>query len=64
MKRSHTEPEVFIDPDADFASFKLAPGVGAKSYTKNGFVFCEDKNGRVIEIQVLNLSQLAKKKAI
>ena len=63
-KRSHTKPEVFIDPDADFASIKLAPGVEAKSYTKSGFVFCEDKKGRVIEIQVLNLSALSKKKAI
>lgn len=55
-------PMVHVDQQADFASIKLAPGVEAKSYAKDGFVFCEDKKGRVIEIQVLNLSELRKKK--
>jgi len=49
---------VFVDADADFASIKIAPGVEARSYEKNGFVFCEDESGNVIEIQLLNLSSL------
>jgi hypothetical protein len=55
------EPEVFVDHHSDFASIKLAKGIEAKSYLKDGFVFCEDKAGRIIEIQVLNLSPLGKK---
>jgi hypothetical protein len=55
-------PQIHIDLDADFASIKLASGIEAKSYAREGFVFCEDKKGRVIEIQVLNLSDLAKKR--
>ena len=51
-------PQVFVDADADFASIKIAPGVEARSYEKNGFVFCEDESGNVIEIQLLNLSSL------
>ena len=53
-----TFPQVFVDPDADFASIKIAPGVEARSYEKGGFVFCEDESGNVIEIQLLNLSSL------
>lgn len=56
------EPNIFIDHGGDFASIKIAPGVEAKSYIKDGFVFCEDRAGNIIEIQVLNLSELAKKK--
>ncbi|MGE4233982.1 MAG: hypothetical protein AB7F43_11690 [Bacteriovoracia bacterium] len=56
-------PEVIVDQLADFASIKLAPGVEAKSYLKDGFIFCEDKKGHIIEIQVLNLSQLKKRKS-
>ena len=56
-------PEVHIDIESDFASIKLAPGIEAKSYVQSGFVFCEDKRGKIIEVQVLNLSELAKKKA-
>ena len=51
-------PQVFVDPDADFASIKIAPGVEARSYEKAGFVFCEDESGAVIEIQLLNLRSL------
>lgn len=58
-KKVKTEfPQVHVDADADFASIKLAPGVEARSYQRDGFVFCEDKNGKIIEIQVLNLSEL------
>jgi len=51
-------PKVFVDADLDFASIKIAPGVEASSYQRDGFIFCEDKNGKIIEIQVLNLSEL------
>ena len=58
------DPQVYFDRDSDYASIKIAPGVEARSYEKDGFIFCEDKNGKVIEIQVLNFSDLAKKKAM
>jgi hypothetical protein len=60
-KRKKFEPEIYIDQAADFASIKLTPGVEARSYLKDGFMFSEDKNGKIIEIQVLNLSELAKR---
>ncbi len=44
-------PQVFLDQDSDFASIKIAPGVEAKSYARDGFVFCEDKKGNIIEVQ-------------
>jgi hypothetical protein len=55
-------PKIYVDDQADFASIKLTPGVESKSYIKDGFVFFEDKEGRVIEVQVLNLSELQKQK--
>ena len=70
MDRSHTHgsfrskktlkefPEVYINRDADFASIKLAPGIESHSYVKDGIVVCEDKKGRIIEIQLLNLKAL------
>lgn len=63
-KKVKTEqfPDVYMDADLDFASIKLAAGIEAKSYEKDGFIFCEDAKGRVIEIQVLNLSDLKKSK--
>ena len=51
-------PEIHIDREADFASIKIAPGVETRSYLKNGIVICEDRGGRVIEIQLLNLTSL------
>ena len=56
-------PVVHLDRDSDFASIKIAPGVEAKSYQKHGFIFCEDRRGRIIEIQILNLSSFRKKRA-
>ncbi len=53
-------PQVYIDKDADFASIKIAAGNEAKSYMKDGFIFCENSKGQIIEIQVLNLSLLKK----
>lgn len=53
-------PQIFIDKDSDFASIKLSPGIEAKSYVKDGFVFCEDSKGKIIEVQVINLSELNK----
>ncbi len=54
-------PEVLLDKDNDFASIRLALGVEAKSYEKDGFVFLENRKGEVIEVQILNLSRLGKK---
>jgi uncharacterized protein YuzE len=56
------EPTVFIDTENDFASIKIKEGTEAKSYEKNGFVFCEDQEGNIIEIQILNLKDLSKSK--
>ncbi len=55
-------PHVFVDKDADFASIKIAEGIETKSYVKDGFVFSEDKKGNIIEIQILNLSEIKKHK--
>jgi hypothetical protein len=52
-------PKIFIDKDNDFAAIKLTKGIEHKSYEKDGFIFCENKAGRIIEIQFLNLSKLA-----
>lgn len=57
-KKVESFPQIFIDKDNDFAAIKIAKGIEHKSYEKDGFIFCEDKAGRVIEIQLLNLSQL------
>ena len=54
---------MLVDTEADFASIKIAEGVEKKSYIKDGMVFCEDEEGRIIEIQILNLSSLAVSKA-
>jgi len=51
-------PQILVDKENDFVSIKIAKGIECKSYEKDGFMFCEDKSGRVIEIQVLNLSKL------
>ena len=56
------EPKIYIDAKNDFASIKIKEGIEAKSYEKDGFIFCEDKDGNVIEIQILNLADLAKLK--
>jgi hypothetical protein len=53
-------PEIFFDMENDFASIRIAPGIESKSYEKGGFLFSEDSKGRVIEIQILNLSSLNK----
>lgn len=57
-------PKIFIDTKNDFASIKIRDGIEAKSYEKEGFIFCEDKDGNVIEIQILNLADLAKLKDV
>ncbi|KYG66457.1 hypothetical protein AZI86_05270 [Bdellovibrio bacteriovorus] len=57
-KKVESFPKIFIDKENDFAAIKIAKGIEHKSYKKDGFIFCEDKAGRVIEIQVLNLSKL------
>ncbi|MEK6579206.1 MAG: DUF2283 domain-containing protein [Bdellovibrionota bacterium] len=57
-KKLKSKPEIYLDKDHDFASIKLTNGIEAKSYQKDGFVFLEDKKGKIIEIQILNLSQI------
>ncbi|MGE0633156.1 MAG: DUF2283 domain-containing protein [Pseudobdellovibrionaceae bacterium] len=52
-------PLVKVDHDNDFASIKLAQGIEAKSFEKDGFIFSLDAKGKVIEVQILNLSALA-----
>lgn len=59
-KKVTSFPQIYIDKENDFAAIKIAKGVEHKSYEKDGFIFCEDKSGRVIEIQLLNLSKLPK----
>ena len=49
-------PEVLFDKDSDFASIKLEAGIEAKSYLKDGVLFSENAEGRVIEVQILNVS--------
>ncbi len=53
-------PQVMIDRDSDFASIKIAPGIEAESFVKDGIAFCTNKLGEIIEIQILNLSKLGK----
>jgi hypothetical protein len=57
VKRSEF-PQVYVDTAADFAAIKLACGVESRSYQRDGFVFLEDKSGNIIEVQILNLSEL------
>lgn len=59
-KMKSTFPKVMIDRDSDFASIKIASGVEAESFEKDGLVFCTNDKGEVIEIQILNLSQFGK----
>ncbi len=58
------KPTVYIDAKNDFASIKIKEGIEAKSYEKDGFIFCEDENGNIIEIQILSLTDLAKLKDV
>ena len=53
-------PKIFTDIDADFASIKIAPGIEKKSYVRDGFIFCENAKGEIIEIQILNLNRVKK----
>ena len=62
ITKKRSEPEIFIDKDSDFASIKISQGIEARSYEKDGIVFNEDSKGNIIEIQILNLSELAKKR--
>lgn len=56
------EPKIFIDAKNDSASIKIKEGNEAKSFEKDDFIFCEDKDGNVIEVQILNFNDLAKLK--
>ncbi len=52
-------PQFFRDTEHDFLSIKLAPGIETRSYVKDGCVISEDEDGRVIEIQVLSVSNFS-----
>lgn len=54
-------PNVYVDRENDFATIRLAPGIESKAYKKGGFIFCEDRRGKIIEIQLLSLKGLSKK---
>ena len=49
-------PKVFVSHEHDFASVKLSSEIEAKSYLKNGLLVSEDQSGKIIEVQILNLS--------
>ena len=57
-KKSEKFPKIIIDKENDFASIRISKGIEARSYEQDGFIFCEDKSGRVVEIQILNLSKI------
>jgi hypothetical protein len=59
-KQLKKTPEIFFDSENDFASIKIGKGIETKSYEKDGFIFSEDAKGKIIEIQILNLSLLSK----
>lgn len=60
MEQSESLPKIHVDKENDFVSIKIAKGVESKSYEKDGFIFCENKLGQIIEVQILNLSHLIK----
>ncbi len=60
-KKINELPDVAIDIENDFASIRIKSGIESKSYEKDGFVFSEDDQGNIIEIQILNLSQLGRR---
>ena len=63
MEDSHKAdmlPKIHVDKENNFISIKIADGIENKSYEKDGFIFCEDKSGQVIEVQILNLNNLYK----
>ncbi len=43
-------PEIYRDTDSDFASIKISNGIEAKSYVKDGFVFCEDAKSIILKL--------------
>jgi hypothetical protein len=47
----------------DFAAIKLAPGIEAKSYIKDGALFSEDAKGNIMEVQILNTRSNQKQKS-
>lgn len=61
-KKVNSYPKIFLDQENDFASIKLSRGIEAKSFVRQGFVFCTDSKGKILEIQILNLSLLADQK--
>lgn|GEM_PF-4250944 len=52
-------PQFFRDLEHDFLAIKLAPGIESRSYVKDGCVISEDADGKVLEIQVLSVSNFS-----
>jgi hypothetical protein len=55
-------PLVFVDKESDFLAIRVGEGIEARSFVRDGIVFSLDKNEKVIEVQILNLSLFDKKK--
>jgi hypothetical protein len=55
-------PRVFVDKESDFLAIRVADGIEAHSFVRDGIVFSLDKNNRIIEVQILNLSLFGHKK--
>ena len=49
-------PRVFVDKESDFLAIRVADGIEAHSFVRDGIVFSLDKNNRIIEVQILNFS--------
>lgn len=60
-KKADSFPKIHFDKENNFVSIKIVKGVENKSYEKDGFIFCENKLGQIIEVQILDLTKLIKK---
>jgi hypothetical protein len=63
MPKSKDYPKVSIDSEFGIAAITLAPGIEAKSYVQDGFLFSENADGEIIEIQILNVSSMQRQKS-
>ncbi len=55
-------PFVFVDKESDFLSIRVANGIEARTFVRDGIVFSLDKSGKIIEVQILNLSLFGTRK--
>ncbi len=61
-KSQKSFPLVFVDKESDFLSIRVADGIEAHTFVRDGIVFSLDKNSKIIEVQILNLSLFGSKK--